>query len=57
MSKMNLRGKLDEESETPSKQTLLLDIPSRLQWTNDNGYCGETAVQSIGMSYMISLDR
>ena len=29
--------------------TVLLDIPPRLQWENDHGYCGETAIQSFGM--------
>ncbi|CAF1141238.1 unnamed protein product [Adineta ricciae] len=28
-----------------------LDIPSRLQWDHDNGFCGETAIQSIGLYY------
>jgi hypothetical protein len=28
-----------------------LDIPPRDQWTNANGYCGETSIQSIGLFY------
>jgi len=28
-----------------------LDIPGRLQWDNANGYCGETAIQMIGLYY------
>jgi hypothetical protein len=51
MSELHSRNILDKETETLSKKTLLLDIPPRLQWKNDSGYCGETAVQSIGMSY------
>jgi hypothetical protein len=50
-----------EESETVAKQTVLLDIPPRLQWDNGNGYCGETALQSIGIlsyifQYLFSLE-
>ena len=29
----------------------ILDIPSRFQWENGHGYCGETSVQSIGLYY------
>lgn len=28
-----------------------LDIPPRLQWENDHGYCGETSIQAIGLYY------
>jgi hypothetical protein len=42
-----------EETEILTTKTVLLDIPPRLQWHNGNGYCGETALQSIGMSYNI----
>jgi hypothetical protein len=28
-----------------------LDIPPRDQWTNGDGYCGETSIQSIGLFY------
>jgi hypothetical protein len=28
-----------------------LDIPARLQWDNDGGYCGETSIQMIGLYY------
>jgi len=28
-----------------------LPIPGRLQWDNDNGYCGELSIQSIGLFY------
>jgi hypothetical protein len=38
----------------PEEQTILLDIPPRLQWHNGNGYCGETSVQSIGMFFIFS---
>lgn len=34
-----------------TQTTILLDIPPRLQWPNNNGYCGETAVQSIYLYY------
>ena len=30
---------------------VLLDIPGRLQWDNDNGYCGETSVQMAALFY------
>ena len=33
-----------------SPHTTLLSIPPRLQWENHNGYCGQTAVQSIALS-------
>jgi hypothetical protein len=42
-----------EESETVTKKTVLLDISPRLQWDNGNGYCGETALQSIGILFSI----
>jgi hypothetical protein len=29
----------------------MLDIPSRLQWQNAHGYCGETSIQMIGLYY------
>ncbi len=29
----------------------LLDIPGRLQWDNNNGYCGENALLAIGLYY------
>ncbi len=48
MSSRNTRNK--EEPEILTKNTVLLDIPPRLQWENGNGYCGEAALQSIGMS-------
>lgn len=35
------------EEECP-QQITLLDIAARLQWDNDNGYCGEASVQSMG---------
>lgn len=38
----------DQESFV-EKHTILLEIPPRLQWENDHGYCGETAIQSFGM--------
>ena len=45
----------DEEknSEALIQHTVLLDIPPRLQWENNDGYCGETAIQSFGMYAII----
>ncbi|CAF3713023.1 unnamed protein product [Rotaria socialis] len=48
MAKTNAQSK---KEKLPSQQTMLLDIPPRLQWDNGNGYCGETALQSIGLFY------
>ncbi|MFM2375911.1 MAG: hypothetical protein RLZZ165_1008 [Bacteroidota bacterium] len=31
--------------------TRQLDIPPRLQWDNDGGYCGETSIQSFALYY------
>ena len=50
---MSSRNTIEEETETLTQQTILLDIPPRLQWDNGNGYCGEAALQSIGMSCFI----
>jgi hypothetical protein len=50
MTEMSSRNITNEEIETVMRQTALLDIPPRLQWDHGNGYCGETALQSIGMS-------
>jgi hypothetical protein len=50
MSDMTSRNTTKEETETLTKQSVVLDIPPRLQWNNGNGYCGETALQSIGTS-------
>ncbi len=41
----------DANSEMLNQRTILLDIPPRLQWENDHGYCGETAIQSFGMYF------
>ncbi|CAF1621171.1 unnamed protein product [Rotaria magnacalcarata] len=42
----------EKKVETVTQQrTVLLDIPARLQWENDHGYCGETAIQSFGLYY------
>lgn len=43
----------EEENEMITRQTVLLDIPPRLQWDNGNGYCGETSLQSIGIFFYI----
>ncbi len=53
MSNVSSQSRSEEETEIITQQTVLLDIPPRLQWNNGNGYCGETALQSIGMSYYI----
>ena len=29
----------------------LLDIPPRLQWDDNNGYCGEVSIQQIGLYF------
>ncbi len=29
----------------------VLDLPTRLQWENDNGYCGETAIQTAALYF------
>ncbi len=41
------------EDEAAQRETtsVLLDIPSRIQWPNDHGYCGETSIQSIALYY------
>ncbi|CAF0978306.1 unnamed protein product [Rotaria sp. Silwood1] len=44
---MNPTDASTEEVESLHQQTVLLDIPPRLQWDNGNGYCGETALQCI----------
>ncbi|CAF1544013.1 unnamed protein product, partial [Rotaria sp. Silwood1] len=41
----------DKESETFIQHSVLFDIPARLQWENNNGYCGETAIQAFGLYY------
>ncbi|CAF4311410.1 unnamed protein product, partial [Adineta steineri] len=51
MLDMNSKNIIEEKIETITKKTILLNIPPRLQWANDNGYCGETALQSIGLYY------
>ena len=33
----------------PAQVGRTLDIPCRLQWDNDGGYCGELSIQMIGM--------
>jgi hypothetical protein len=47
----NSQDTAEEETEMLGRRTVRLDIPARFQWNNDNGYCGEAAVQSIGISY------
>ncbi|CAF1146088.1 unnamed protein product [Adineta steineri] len=51
MSDTNSKNIIEEETETTMQQTILLNIPPRLQWDNDNGYCGEAALQSISLYY------
>ncbi|CAF3985144.1 unnamed protein product [Adineta steineri] len=51
MLDMNSKNIIEEETETIMEKTILLNIPPRLQWDNGNGYCGETALQSIGLYY------
>ncbi|CAF1446889.1 unnamed protein product [Adineta steineri] len=51
MLDMNSKSIIEEKIETIMKKTVLLNIPPRLQWANDYGYCGETALQSIGLYY------
>ncbi|CAF3497419.1 unnamed protein product [Rotaria sp. Silwood1] len=41
----------DKESETFIQHSVLFDIPARLQWENNNGYCGETSIQAFGLYY------
>lgn len=53
MSNISSQSTTADETEILTRQTVLLDIPPRLQWNNGNGYCGETALQSIGMLYDI----
>jgi hypothetical protein len=48
------RTEEEKNSESSIQHTILLDIPPRLQWENNNGYCGETAIQSFG-TYLIIL--
>lgn len=36
---------------TKAQVNTLLDIPGRLQWDNNNGYCGENALLAIGLYY------
>ncbi|CAF1438866.1 unnamed protein product [Adineta steineri] len=37
----------EKDTESPSQRTVLLDIPPRLQWENNDGFCGETTIQSF----------
>jgi hypothetical protein len=57
MSDMSSNNTMTEETEEPTQQTVLLNIPPRLQWNNGNGYCGEAAVQSMGMFIEYITDR
>lgn len=44
----------DEENvdlDQTRSSSVVLDIPGRVQWPNDGGYCGETSIQSIGLYY------
>lgn len=36
---------------SPAQVSTLLDMPGRLQWDNNNGYCGENSILAIGMYY------
>ena len=38
----------EDQVDMPVQRTVLLDIPTRLQWENDHGYCGETTIQAFG---------
>ncbi|UJR17106.1 hypothetical protein I4U23_004002 [Adineta vaga] len=42
---------LEEKNNSIKRQMIRLNIPPRLQWDNDNGFCAETAIQSIGLYY------
>ncbi|MFN8398173.1 MAG: T9SS type A sorting domain-containing protein [Bacteroidia bacterium] len=42
---------LTAAASLPAQVTHVLDIPPRLQWDNDGGYCGETSIQSIALYY------
>ena len=37
--------------EDPVTKEVLLDIPPRLQWRNDGGYCGSSTIQQISLYY------
>ncbi|CAF3485641.1 unnamed protein product [Rotaria sp. Silwood1] len=50
---MNPTDASTEEVESLHQQTVLLDIPPRLQWDNGNGYCGETALQCIDYDHIV----
>lgn len=39
------------EADQTRTSSVVLDIPTRIQWPNDGGYCGETSIQSIGLYY------
>jgi len=47
MKKLRTVDVVDSGSTTEK----LLDIPARIQWRNDHGYCGETATQTIGLTH------
>jgi hypothetical protein len=36
---------------TNAQVSTLLNIPPRLQWPNNNGYCGENSIQACGLYY------
>ena len=36
-------------NENPKK--VKLDIPTRLQWENGHGFCGETCIQTCSLYY------
>jgi hypothetical protein len=41
----------DDGDSPPSRADVELSVPIRRQWENGHGYCGETSVQAIAMSY------
>ncbi|CAF1350682.1 unnamed protein product [Rotaria magnacalcarata] len=48
---------VENSTESSSEKTILLDVAPRLQWDNRNGYCGETALQCIGLYYGVWISQ
>jgi len=44
-------GSSDETDMFPSIPSIVLDIPPREQWNNDNGYCGSCSIQTAALSH------
>jgi hypothetical protein len=40
-----------ENQGATSETTTKLDIPTRLQWENGHGFCGETSIQACSLYY------